>query len=144
MSVEGLDQVVGRLRVVIDGIKNEKTERAVTALLITGGAHSSELTPIDSSNMINSQFRKTWDTGRGVEGAVYYEAPYAGWVHEMPGVLKGLPRRHFGRTSEGVDFGGGTLTGNYWDPAGEPQFLKKGMEAMAKEAPDILKAIYEL
>ena len=26
----------------------------------------------------------------------------------------------------GQQFGGGTGTGNYWDPHGEPQFLTKG------------------
>lgn len=144
MSVDGVDQVVGRLHLRLNDIKNEKTERAVTALLNTGGSHASELTPIDSSNLIQSQFRKTWETDFGVEGAVYYEAFYAKWVHEMPGTLKGQPRKHFGRTSEGVDFGGGTQTGNYWDPTGEPHFLTKGMDEMKTEAPGILQAIYQV
>ncbi|MCP5727104.1 HK97 gp10 family phage protein, partial [Klebsiella pneumoniae] len=34
----------------------------------------------------------------------------------------------FGKTREGTEFGGGTGKGNYWDPHGEPQFLKKGFD----------------
>lgn len=46
----------------------------------------------------------------------------------MPGKLKGQPRAHFGKTRDGTEFGGGTGKGNYWDPHGEPQFLKKGFD----------------
>jgi hypothetical protein len=54
-------------------------------------------------------------------------------VHEASGKLKGQPRAHFGVPATGLssaqkpkEFGGGTGTGNYWDPHGEPQFLTKG------------------
>ncbi len=122
--------------------KGTETEKAITEMLIVGGANASTLTPIDSSNLINSQGRKTWDTGTGKAGAVYYGAKYAGAVHEMSGKLKGQPRAHFGVTRAGQEFGGGTGTGNYWDPDAEPKFLTKGMEQMAKDAQTILKKHY--
>lgn len=53
-----------------------------------------------------------------------YYAHYALNVHEMvEQKLKGRPRAHFGTTREGVDFGGGTGKGTYWD-TGEPKFLE--------------------
>ena len=66
--------------------------------------------------------------GTRVTGRVGYSANYAAYVHDMPGKLKGQPRSHFGKTREGTEFGGGTGKGNYWDPHGEPQFLKKGFD----------------
>jgi hypothetical protein len=142
MPVVGLDQVVGRLKLTLETAKEEKTEKAITLMLISGGASASSLTPVDSSFLINSQHRKTWTTDLGYAGAVYYEAFYAAWVHEMPGKLKGQPRANFGKTGAGVEFGGGSLSGNYWDPDAEPHFLKLGMEEMAGDAEAILKSVY--
>ena len=142
-GVEGVEQVRERLKAKLRQVAGETTEKAVTALLITGKTYSFELTPVDSSVLINSQYVKTWKTDLGWSGAVYYEAPYAAAVHDMPGTLKGLPRANFGRTADGVEFGGGTGSGNYWDPDAEPQFLRKGMEAMGQEATVILRSIYE-
>lgn len=144
MPVQGLDAVVGKLQLFLDEAKNERTEKAITAMLIEGGAAAASLTPVDTSNLINSQHKKTWKTGTGYAGAVYYQAPYAKWVHEMPGKLKGQPRYHFGRTREGKQFGGGSLNGNYWDPNAEPHFLKKGMEEMAQNAQTILAEAYKV
>lgn len=143
MSVTGVDELRERLKRKLRDVSGDVTERGVTALLITGAQYAFELTPVDSSTLINSQFKKTWQTDMGWSGAVYYEAPYALPVHEAPGTLKGLPRSHFGKTADGVEFGGGTGQGNYWDPDAEPQFLKKGMELMAHDALPILRSIYE-
>ena len=54
-------------------------------------------------------------------------------MHNASGKLKGQPRAHFGMTSNRSEFGpqkptafgGGSLTGKYWDPHAEPQFLLK-------------------
>lgn len=153
MPVTGLDKVVGNLKLALENAKEEKTEKAITMMLISGGANASALTPIDSSFLINSQHRKTWTTDLGYAGSVFYEAFYAAWVHEMPGTLKGQPRAHFGTTSNVykfggpqkiAEFGGGSLSGNYWDPDAEPNFLKKGMEEMAQDAEAILKSVYSV
>jgi hypothetical protein len=147
MTTTGIDQVVGRLKLALEDAKNEKTERAITAMLISGGANASALTPIDSSALINSQGRQTWPTDSGYAGAVYYGAHYAGYVHEMPGKLKGRPRNsvtsftaYRGTANERLAFSGNQ--GNFWDPDAEPHFLKKGMEEMAADATVILESIY--
>lgn len=135
----------------------EMTERAITEMLVIGGQNASHLTPVDTGNLINSQGRKVWPTPEGMSGAVYYGFKYAGYIHDLPGKLKGLPRAHFGKTGNQSEvgpqkvkeFGGGSLRGRYWDSlggenTGEPKFLVKGMEEMAKEAPAILKKIYSV
>lgn len=142
MPVTGLDQVVGRLKLVMDEAKGERTNKAITEMLIIGGENSAVLTPIDTSTLINSQGRELWATATGQSGALYYGAKYAKWVHNMPGTLKGQLRNHFGRTRAGVNFGGGTLGGRYWDPDAEPKFLEKGMQQMAVDAEAILKKHY--
>lgn len=145
MSVTGLDNVVGRLKLAFDQAQGEKTEAAITEMLIVGGANASSMTPIDQGNLINSQGRKTYPGKNGWEGSVFYGAHYAGLVHKMSGKLKGKPRADFGRTREGKAFGGGSHDGNYWSPDGEPQFLTKGMEQMgADSAKDILKKHYSV
>lgn len=143
-KVKGLDSVVGKLKLVLDAAKNEKTEKAITEMLYLGGSFASELTPIDQGNLIRTQGRQTWNNPTGWAGAVFYKANYAGWVNSMSGKLKGKPRAHFGKTRAGIKFGGGSHSGNYWDPDAEPHFLEKGMEKMAAQAPEILKKIYSV
>lgn len=149
MPVTGIDQVRGRFNLLMEQAQGEKTERAITEMLILGGQYSSELTPVDTGNLLRSQGRKVWPTAEGMAGAVYYGFKYAGVIHDLPGKLKGLPRGHFGKTRAGEEFGGGSLQGRYWDGLGgentaEPKFLVKGMVQMTAEAPAILKKIYSV
>lgn len=126
MPVRGLEQAIKRTNELSREIAEVRAERGVTAALITGQAFASMLTPVDTSFLINSQYR-TVKTEKGrVIGAVGYTALYAAAVHEMSGNLKGQPRGHFGKTKDGVEFGGGTGNGRYWDPSAEPGFLTKG------------------
>ena len=131
--VDGLDEVTTRLEQTLNDAALGKTEATLTQALIQAGAYAADITPIDTGTMIGSQGRQVSQTMSGWRGTLYYGAEYAKWVHEMPGTLKGQPRADFGKTRSGIDFGGGTGVGNYWDPNGEPQFLKKGMERMARE-----------
>lgn len=92
------------------------TEDTLTEILIIGGAHAAAITPRDTSTLVNSQYRevKKKQTGH-MQGIVGYGAiAYAIDVHFKKGTLKGKPR------SNG--------NGNYWDPYGEPLFLKLGFE----------------
>ena len=128
MPVKGLNEAMrgtqGFTREVID----IRAPRAITVALIIGQGAASVMTPVDTSFLINSQFRRVNQDGKNWRGMVGYTARYAAAVHEASGKLKGQPRRHFGKTKDGVEFGGGTGVGNYWDPAGEPGFLRKGFE----------------
>jgi hypothetical protein len=58
-----------------------RAETAMTMMLITGAAHASAFTPIDTSNMLNSQYRALNTQQGRVNGRVGYTAEYAKHVH---------------------------------------------------------------
>lgn len=127
-KVRGIGQAKANLDKLINDVQGRKVVRAIQSALIIGSSQAALYTPIDTSTLLNSQFREMDANGTRVTGRVGYSAAYAAYVHDMPGKLKGQPRAHFGKTREGTEFGGGTGKGNYWDPHGEPQFLKKGFD----------------
>jgi hypothetical protein len=92
--------------------------RAVTKALVLGASEASTLTPVKSSNLLNSQFRSVELDGTKVVGTVGYTAAYALAVHEASGKLKGRPRPLENGKPQGV----------YWGPGGEPNYLKMGFE----------------
>jgi hypothetical protein len=98
-------------------ISGPKAERAVTEALIIGGGMATTMTPVDTSFLINSQFRIVRKVGAKIYGQMGYTAAYAAAVHDAKGKLKGKQRD----PSDGS-------RGNFWDPAAEPEFLKKGFE----------------
>ena len=59
-----------------------KALRGVTQALVLGAAEASVLTPIDTSTLLNSQFRVTEKVGDKVVGRVGYTANYALPVHD--------------------------------------------------------------
>lgn len=139
MPVKGIERVKKGIVIKINDIDQRKTPAAVYAVLAEGGAAADTMTPVDTSNLINSRTAPLIDSVPGrVTGTVAYTARYAAAVHSMSGKLKGQPRAHFGQTRQG----GGTDKGNYWDPAGEPQFLAKGFDSILPAVPAILKAVY--
>lgn len=126
-------------------IAGPTTEKAVYALLSQGAALAATMTPVDTSTLINSQYAPQIEQSNGTTvGHVGYTAEYAKWVHDAPGILKGQPRADFGKTSSNQSFGGGTGVGNYWDPAGEPKFLDKGMQEVALTARATLEKHYRV
>lgn len=128
LKVKGISNAKKNLNDLINDVKGRKAVRAIQSALILGSARAAYYTPIDTSTLINSQFREMDFSGVLITGRVGYSANYAAYVHEMSGKLKGQPRAHFGKTREGKLFGGGTEKGNYWDPHAEPQFLSKGFD----------------
>ncbi len=143
MPVKGVARVKRNYKATVDRIAGEVTERAVYMILSQGGKMAAQLTPQDTGALVNSQYAPRIDMRNGkVIGAIGYTAAYAAAVHEASGKLKGQPRAHFGKTREGVEFGGGTETGNYWDPNAEPEFLEKGFEQLKPAIPAILKKLY--
>lgn len=110
------------------------SKATITQALIVGGMYADMLTPRDTGNLLRSRFREVLQRGSGWVGSYGYTAAYAAAVHGASGKLKGQPRAHFGKTKEGVAFGGGTEKGNYWDPNAEPEFLTKGFERDGLEA----------
>lgn len=144
MPTKGISAVKRKYRVAIGDIAKAKTYSAIYAILSQGGAVAATLTPIDTSNLVNSQYAPQIRIKDGhASGNIGYTAKYAFWVHEMSGKLKGQPRAHFGKTGAGVEFGGGSLQGTYWSPNAEPGFLEKGFKEIIPSIPAILKRAYQ-
>lgn len=142
MPIKGVKRVRERLKQELKEITDKKTHEVLWRVGMLAGGFAANMTPVDTGFLINSQFQYIGDTPEGMQLRLGYTARYAEWVHDMPGTLKGQPREHFGKTSEGVEFGGGTGKGNYWDPNAEPEFLRKAFEE-PDNADDIYKTIIE-
>ena len=84
--------------------RQARTARAMTQALIIGASEASVLTPIDTSTLINSQFRDVRKTGDKIVGTVGYTAAYAVPVHDP-----GNPQ-------------------NFRRPSAKKEFLKNGFE----------------
>lgn len=81
-----------------------KAARGMTQALILGASEASVLTPIDTSNLLNSQYRAVRNQGHKVVGTVGYTADYALPVHDPD-----HPQ-------------------NFRRPSAEKEFLKHGFE----------------
>lgn len=127
-KVRGVADAKASLDRIINDVRGIRVVRALQSALFLIGTRAAYYTPVDTSTLLNSQFREVNANGTIVTGRIGYSAAYAVYVHNASGKLKGQPRAHFGKTREGKEFGGGTLTGRYWDPHGEPKFLTKGAE----------------
>lgn len=129
MSVRGIKRVKRNYRLTVQRVAGPVSERAVYEILSQGGAMAATMTPVDTSNLINSQYAQQIDVRQGkVSGHIGYTAGYAAAVHEAPGKLIGQARPS-GR-------------GDYWDPNAEPQFLSKGFNKIKSSIPAILKKNY--
>ena len=60
----------------------QKAARGVTQALILGASEASVMTPIDTSTLLNSQFRNVAKEGSKIVGTVGYTAEYAADVHD--------------------------------------------------------------
>lgn len=115
MPVKGLSQVNTKLKVIADNISKQQLERALYAAATHGAGNASLMTPVHTSNLINSQYVKTEATATGYRARIGYTANYALYVHEASGKLKGQQRPDIN----------GRAQGKFWDPNGEPEFLTK-------------------
>lgn len=119
MPVKGLKEVRQAVRKVFIDISGPRAEKTLTEVLITAAGFAATMTPIDTSNLINSQYRKITAYGTRVVGAIGYTAAYAAAVHDAKGTLLGTntPRSKSDPSR-----------GNFWDKDGEPEFLRKAFE----------------
>lgn len=60
----------------------QKAARGVTQALILGASEASVMTPVDTSTLLNSQFRNVAKEGSKIVGTVGYTAEYAKYVHD--------------------------------------------------------------
>ncbi len=121
--MRGMDRnrvrVVNRMQQFLTATQ-ARAQRTALAMLIPIGSEAAGMTPRETSNLINSQYRDVQQSGTRVTGRIGYTAEYAAAVHEAPGTLLGTntPRPKRDGISKGV----------VWGPSGEPEFLRKGAE----------------
>lgn len=114
MPVKGIKQVQQRTTALLTKIAGPITEKVMYEVMITGGAYSDAITPRDTSTLVNSRYIKINPISKGFVGKIGYAANYSQYVNDASGKLVHTQR------PDG--------NGYYWDPAGEPDFLRKGFE----------------
>lgn len=130
MSVKGVNGVLKNIKREFDNLRYQKAEAAVYSILLEGRSLADTQTPVDTSTLINSGYAPVvYTESKSVQGRIGYSAFYAGYVHEMPGKLKGQPRKNG--------------QGNYWGPNGEPKFLTKAFQELAPDIPRIIQNAYK-
>lgn len=82
VKVKGIAKAKANLTKLIGDIQGRKAVRAIYKALYIGGAQASLYTPIDTSTLINSQFRDVNVSGKMLTGRVGYSANYAVYVHD--------------------------------------------------------------
>lgn len=82
VKVKGIEQVRRNLDAVITDVQGRKAVRAMQSALIIGASQAALYTPIDTSTLINSQYREVTANGSLITGRVGYSANYAVYVHD--------------------------------------------------------------
>lgn len=137
-----IEKIKRQLREEIKQISKDAATAAYE-IAITAEAYAVMDTPRDTGALINGYYVNVEENPDGAHATVGNTERYAYWVHEMPGTLKGQPREHFGKTSEGIAFGGGTGRGEYWDPDADPKFLERALNDHKAEYMDIARKYLE-
>lgn len=133
-SISGLEEVQRNLQRKLEQAGGPMTERFVTEVLIAVGARAATYTPVATSTLINSQYRRLRRAQKGWIGETGYGAEYAMDVHEAEGTLlnTNTPRSP-------------SRLGTVWGPNGQPGFLAKGVEeAIEKDIDAIIKRSFNL
>ena len=81
-KIRGIAEVSANINALVGNIIGRKVTRAIQAAMLIGGAQATLFTPIDTSTLINSQFREITVNGTRVTGRVGYSANYAVFVHD--------------------------------------------------------------
>ena len=82
VKVRGIRQAKANLDRIIKDVQGRKVVRALQSAMLIGSAQAVLYTPIDTSTLINSQFREITSNGVRVTGRVGYTANYAVFVHD--------------------------------------------------------------
>lgn len=151
-KLRGIQEAIRKTEQIVGEITATKAVRAIKSANYIIRTEAATMTPIDTSALINSQYDTVDVSGTKITGRIGYSSKYALYVHNAPGTLRGQPRAHFGKTSnrsefgpmQVKEFGGGSLTGNYWDPHAEPKFLTKAAEKTKDLVDKAIKAEMKL
>lgn len=82
MAIKGGNRVRANMSRTLRNIAGPKTNKVVTEILIIGEGYAVNLTPVDTSNLINSRYRRVQNSATGTIGLVGYTANYAAYVHD--------------------------------------------------------------
>lgn len=82
VKVRGIRQAKANLDRIIKDVQGRKVVRALQSAMLIGSAQAALYTPIDTSTLINSQFREITSNGVRVTGRIGYTANYAVFVHD--------------------------------------------------------------
>lgn len=88
MPVTGLSSARRSTVALIANVTQRKAQRAVTVALIVGAGYAANMTPIDTSFLINGQYRKVNKSMGGYSGLIGYTANYAAAVHDPENVQR--------------------------------------------------------
>ncbi|KQN53208.1 hypothetical protein [Erwinia sp. Leaf53] len=123
VKVKGVKQVANNINHLIDSFEGRRTVRAIYSALYYIGIESAVKVPVDTSTLLNSQFRDVTTLGTRIIGKIGYSVKYAAAVHEAKGIHLGT------KTPRPVKPGQKPGSrGNIWDKTGEPKFLEKPAE----------------
>lgn len=67
---------------IINDVRGRKVVRALQSAMIIGSSQAALYTPIDTSTLLNSQYRELINNGLRLTGRVGYTANYAVFVHD--------------------------------------------------------------
>lgn len=81
-KVRGIRQAKANLDRIIKDVQGRKVMRALQSALLIGSAQAAIYTAIDTSTLINSQFREIITNGVLITGRAGYSANYAVFVHD--------------------------------------------------------------
>lgn len=73
-------RITNRMPQFVEAVQ-QRAAKGMTQALILGSSEAAALTPIDTSNLLNSQYREVEKRGAKVVGRVGYTAEYAAAVH---------------------------------------------------------------
>ncbi|AWR70019.1 MULTISPECIES: hypothetical protein [Enterobacter cloacae complex] len=82
IKVKGISQAKKHLNDVINDVKGRKVIRALQSAMMLIGTRAAYYTPIDTSALLNSQFREIVTDGAVITGRVGYSTNYAVYVHD--------------------------------------------------------------
>lgn len=82
IKVRGVQSTVRNMNLILNDIQGRKVIRALQSAMLIGGARAALYTPIDTSALLNSQFREIITNGAVVTGRVGYSTNYAVFVHD--------------------------------------------------------------
>lgn len=82
IKVSGVKNCVSQLNAIINDIQGRKAVRAIQSAILIGGTRAALYTPIDTSTLLNSQYREMFVNGTRITGCVGYSANYAAYVHD--------------------------------------------------------------